>query len=104
MKEEFRAYIITLINDIPQSVYEGALSILCIGIVIFLVWKRKNAGRYIARLALLEYTILIYCSTVICRVAKVSRDLNFKPFWSYEKPELFVENVMNAVMFIPIGC
>ncbi len=103
MKEEFRTYIITLINDIPQSVYEGVLSILCIGIVVFLVWKGKNAGRYIVRLALLEYTIMIYCSTVLCRVVQDSRGYNSIPFWSYEKPELFSENLMNTVVFVPIG-
>lgn len=103
MKEEFRSYILTLINGIPQSVYDGALSILCIGIVVFLVWKGKKAGSYIERLAFLEYTFLTYCSTVLCRVAKVSREYNFMPFWSYEKPELFVENIMNAVVFVPVG-
>lgn len=103
MKEEFKAYILMLINSIPQGVYEGMLSILCIGVVVFLAWKGKNAGRYIARLALLEYIFLIYCSTVICRVVKVSRKYNFTPFWSYEKPELFAENVMNVVVFMPIG-
>lgn len=103
MKEEFRSYILTLVNGLPQSVYEVAFSILCIGIVVFLVCKGKKSGRYIVRLVLLEYTILIYCSTVICRVVKASRGHNFSPFWSYEKPELFVENVMNAVVFVPVG-
>lgn len=103
MKEEFISYFLTLINGIPQCVYEGALSILCIGIIVFLVWKGINAGIYIERLALLEYTIFIYCSTVIYRVTKESREYNYTPFWSYEKPELFVENVMNAVVFVPVG-
>ncbi len=103
MTEEFRSYISALINDIPHNIYVGILLILCIGIVVFLVWKGKNSWRYIARLALLEYTFLIYCSTVICRVIKVLREYNFTPFWSYEKPELFVENVMNAVVFVPVG-
>ena len=103
MKEEYRTYILSLINGIPQNVYEEYGTILCIGIVIFLAWKGKNAGSYIARLVLLEYTILIYYSTVLCRIAKESRGYNFTPFWSYEKSELLVENVMNVIVFVPVG-
>ncbi|UPS45281.1 VanZ family protein [Prevotella sp. E15-22] len=103
MRKEFKTYILSLINDIPHGFYEGALSILCVGLVVFLVWKGKQAGQYIARLILIEFTVLIYYSTIICRATKVSREYNFTLFWSYEKPELFVENIMNVVVFVPIG-
>ena len=103
MRKEFKTYILSLINDIPHGFYEGVLSILCVGLVVFLVWKGKQAGQYIARLILIEFTVLIYYSTIICRATKVSREYNFTPFWSYEKPELFVENIMNVVVFVPIG-
>lgn len=103
MKEEFRTYLLMLINGIPQSVYEGLLSILCIGFVVIFAWKGKNAGRFISRLALLEYSTLLYCITVFFRVTKNVREYNLTLFWSYEKPELFVENVMNVVVFVSIG-
>ena len=44
MKEQFRQYIINLYHDIPQEVYEGLLSIFCIGLVVFIAWKGLLIG------------------------------------------------------------
>lgn len=47
------------------------------------------------RLLLLGYIVLLYYSTVICRSViddKKHERIHLKPFWSYNKPELFVEN------------
>ena len=53
MKEQFRQYIINLYHDIPQEVYEGLLSIFCIGLVVFIAWKGFKTGlRYSAPLLL----------------------------------------------------
>jgi len=55
MKEQFRQYIINLYHDIPQEVYEGLLSIFCIGLVVFIAWKGFKTGlRYSATLLLIE--------------------------------------------------
>ena len=65
MKEQFRQYIINLYHDIPQEVYEGLLSIFCIGLVVFIAWKGFKTGlRYSAPLLLVEYIFLLFCSTV----------------------------------------
>lgn len=104
MKEQFRQYIINLYHDIPQEVYEGLLSIFCIGLVVFIVWKGFKTGlRYSATLLLIEYIFLLFCSTVIFRTTGETRQYDFHPFWSYDRPDLLIENIMNVIVFIPVG-
>jgi glycopeptide antibiotics resistance protein len=102
--EEFKQYAISLYQDIPQEVYEGLLSIFCVGTVLLLVWKGFKTGlRYSVALLLIEYIFLIFCSTVIFRATGKTRQYDFHPFWSYSRPDLLVENIMNVVVFIPVG-
>lgn len=104
MSDEFKQYIISLYQDIPQEVYEGLLSIFCVGTVLLLVWKGFKTGlRYSAALLLVEYIFLLFCSTVIFRATGETRQYDFHPFWSYDRPELLVENIMNVVVFVPVG-
>ena len=109
MKEQIKEYALSLYRDIPVTVYEGLLSVLCLGIVIIIAfWGFRNGWRKIAGLVLAEYVFLIYCSTVIFRTAADGNGHNFRPFWSYEaiengRSELIAENVMNVVVFVPIG-
>jgi len=104
MQGEFKQYVISLYKDIPQEVYEGLLSIFCIGLVVFIAWKGFKTGlRYSATLLLIEYVFLIFCSTVIFRTTGATRQYDFHPFWSYDRPELLVENIMNVIVFIPVG-
>ena len=104
MKEQFRQYIINLYHDIPQEVYEGLLSIFCIGLVVFIAWKGFKTGlRYSAPLLLVEYIFLLFCSTVYFRTTCELRKYDFHPFWSYDRPDLLIENIMNTIVFIPVG-
>ena len=104
MSEEFKQYVISLYQDIPQEVYEGLLSVFCVGLVVFIAWKGFRTGlRYSAVLLLVEYIFLLFCSTVFFRTPGDTRQYDFHPFWSYSRPDLFVENLMNVVVFIPVG-
>ena len=104
MKEQFRQYIINLYHDIPQEVYEGLLSVLCVGTTLLIAWKGFKTGlRYSAFLLLVEYVFLLFCSTVIFRTPGETRHYDFHPFWSYDRPELLIENIMNVVVFVPVG-
>ena len=104
MREQFRQYIINLYQDIPQEVYEGLLSVFCLGLVVFVAWKGLKTGfRYSAILLLVEYIFLLFCSTVIFRTPGETRHYDFHPFWSYDRPELLIENIMNVIVFIPVG-
>ena len=104
MQEKFKQYIISLYKDIPQEVYERLLSVFCMGLVVFIAWKGFKTGlRYSVALLLIEYIFLIFCSTVIFRPIGETSQYDFHPFWSYDRPELLVENIMNVIVFIPVG-
>ncbi len=104
MQEEFRLYIISLYKDITPEVYEGLLSVFCLGVVLFIAFKGVRIGlRWSSVLLLIEYIFMLFCSTVIFRPTGETRQYNFHPFWSYDRPELLVENIMNVIVFIPVG-
>lgn len=104
MRDEFKQYIISLYKDIPQEVYEGLLSVFCLGVVLFIAFKGVKTGfRWSSVLLLTEYIFLLFCSTVIFRPTGEVRQYDFHPIWSYDRPELLVENIMNVIVFIPVG-
>jgi len=72
--------------------------------VVFIAWKGFKTGlRYSATLLLIEYIFLLFCSTVIFRTTGATRQYDFHPFWSYDRPDLLIENIMNVIVFIPVG-
>jgi len=72
--------------------------------VVFIAWKGFKTGlRYSAPLLLIEYIFLLFCSTVIFRTTGATRQYDFHPFWSYDRPDLLIENIMNVIVFIPVG-
>ena len=84
--------------------------VFCIGAVVLLALKGFKGGwRYVPRLLLAEYVFLLYCSTVIFRHVSSVREYDFTPFWSYfayfrgNDPQLLPENIMNVLVFIPLG-
>lgn len=100
----FSGYIRMLINGIPHDVYIIALIAFCAGAVLMIgINGWKTGWRQAIGLLIIEYVFLLYASTIIFRVAKPFRQFNFTLFWSYSRPELFVENVMNVVVFVPVG-
>ena len=109
MREQFRTYIVSLYQNIPAEVYEGLLSVCCFGLVMLLgFYGIKKGLRYSSILLLIEYVFLLFCSTVIYRIVGEIRQFNFQPFWSYQaiqegREDLFAENIMNVVVFIPVG-
>ena len=108
MKEAINTYTNSLINDVPHSTYEGMLSVICIGIVLLVAWRGRRSRRYIAGLLLVGYSFLIYCSTVIYREVLQERVGDLMPFWSYRaimdgKEQYLAENIMNVVVFVPVG-
>ena len=102
--KQFEDYVFSLVQAIPYYIYEGVASIFCLGLVVFIAWKGFKMGlRYSVALLLIEYVFLIFCSTVIFRATVETRPYDFHPFWSYDRPELLVENIMNVAVFIPVG-
>jgi len=66
VQDEFKQYIILLYKDIPQEVYEGLLSVFCLGVVLFIAFKGVRTGfKWSSVLLLIEYVFLVFCSTVM---------------------------------------
>jgi glycopeptide antibiotics resistance protein len=109
MREQFRTYIVSLYQNIPTEVYEGLLSVFCLGLVLLLGFCGIKRGlRYTSGLLMVEYVFLIFCSTVIFRIVGETRQYDFHSFWSYQaiqegREDLLAENIMNVVVFIPVG-
>ena len=104
-----REYTSCLLESVPQAFFEGTASILIVCLVVFVAFKGwRRVVRYTAVVALVEYIALLYGSTVIFREAHDERTYDFSPFWSYlaiseGRTDLIAENIMNAVVFIPVG-
>ena len=100
----FKGYLLNLVNGVPHEVYIILLVVFCLGAVGLIGVKGWSKGlRYALGLLLTEYVFLLYASTAIFRKAAKVRSYDFTPFWSYSKPELMQENIMNAVVFVPVG-
>lgn len=106
----FEEYMTGLFKDVPCYIYEGLLGVFVVGVIVLLVSKRIRDGwRWSAGLLLVEYVVLIYCSTVVFRVPGSETGHDFAPFWSYgailrgENYRLLPENVMNVAVFVPVG-
>ena len=101
--------MVSLYRDIPVEVYEGLLTVFCMGtILLFPIYGFRNGWRKVAWLLFVEYIFLIYCSTVIFRTYVEGVGHDFTLFWSYVaiqngQSDLILENIMNVVAFIPIG-
>jgi glycopeptide antibiotics resistance protein len=109
MREQIAEYVVSLYKNIPMAVYEGLLSVLCLGVVVIIVcYGLKRGWRKIAGLILVGYVFVIYCSTVLFRTAADGNGHEFRPFWSYDaiengRSELLAENMMNVIVFVPVG-
>ena len=109
MRELFVQYIINRYQDVPASVYEGLLSVFCLGAVVLMVLKGFPKGlKLSAGLLAIEYVILIYYATVVFREYSENVGHDFSPFWSYRaigngRENLLAEIIMNVVVFVPVG-
>lgn len=109
MWQDFLCYWESLWRDIPIWVYEVGILVLFAGLVICMLTCGIRKGlRYGLGLLLIEYVLLIYCSTVFFRNTG-GLQYDFMPFWSYfsyfrgENDRLLGENIMNMVVFVPVG-
>lgn len=109
MRELFSQYFFNLYHAVPQGLYEFLISSFCLGsVVVFAFNGYKKGCRFIEGLLLIEYIILLFCSMVAFRPFSEIAGYELTPFWSYIAIyngwlELIPENVMNVVVFVPIG-
>lgn len=107
---EAKVYTLGAIGVVPSIVYWILLAVLVIGVAMILFSKTSHRTQKIARLLLVECIVLIFCSAVLFRQANSESAINLVPFSSYfcipENSyllEVTVINMLNIIMFIPIG-
>ena len=113
MFESLRTDLLWYWNDyllrIPAYVFQMLVCVIGLGAVILLSWKGLWRGLKLAgRLLLLEIIIIIYSLTIFLRPVNNKDAYDFTPFWSYKaildgQSFLLAENMMNVLVFIPIG-
>ena len=110
MKEGLLSYWDSLVNDIPHELYIIALIVFVSSFLISIGLKGFRKGmRYSMAVLLIEYICLIYCSTVFFRNVRRDIQYDYMPFWSYQayfdgrEPNALIENMINILVFIPIG-
>lgn len=83
--------------------------VYCIGTLFLLTTRGFKKGiKYSIGLLVGEYVFLILCSTVLLRKYAEVFGYNYTPFWSYVaiqngRSDLIPVNIMNVVVFIPVG-
>ena len=113
MYESLRSDFLWYWNDyllrFPDFLFQMLISVTCLGIVVLLSWKGLRRGIVlVGRLLLFEALFVIYSSTIIFRPVNSVEAYDFTPFWSYKaildgESFLLAENMMNVLVFIPIG-
>lgn len=106
----FQEYNEDLFNDAPLEFYYILIGVFLMGIVVIVFFKGlRNGMMSIFQLLLLEYVMLLYCSTVFFRNVSDVRKFNLMPFWSYfeiiqkDSHNLVLDNTMNVLVFVPAG-
>jgi glycopeptide antibiotics resistance protein len=105
----FDSYAYDLIKVISNDVFEGMACLFLLVFVVFIVCKGFRTGlRYSSGLLLIGYLFLLFCLTIFFRPISDTSQYDFHPFWSYKaildgRYGLLSENIMNVVVFIPVG-
>ena len=104
MKDLFVKYFDDINKNVPYSVFEDLAIVSCIGtVIIWALYGVKKGLRYLLSLLLVEYVFLLFCTTVAFRKENEKLGYEIHPFWSYGRDNLIAENLMNVVVFVPIG-
>ena len=102
-------YFLDVPFRVPLKVYYLTFVSVILGWCVQLFKKGlKNSISYFPLYSLVAYVFLLVCSTCIFRDVTETRTLCVMPFWSYKEiingePKYIIENLMNVVVFLPIG-
>ena len=108
---EIEFYARNVVSSVPVEIYWGLLGLLVGGLLVLIWWKGYRQGsRNGVVLLLAEWVFLVLCAIVFFRETGAEREYNLMPFWSYWDygkdsylMEMFGENVLNVLLFVPIG-
>lgn len=106
---DFSQYVSILANCVPIGVYLFLIVFLCAlgSVLLSKNWGGQGKLQFLW-LLLIEYVLLIFCSTVLCRDYYPASAVHLRPFWSYYSQidgqfGIQPEHIMNVIIFIPIG-
>lgn len=96
---------------VPLEACVALSLVLCMGVFyIFRLKKNKEQKiQYIGLLCFVIYLFIVLCNTVLFRPEGTTSRVVLIPFWSYveainkDRSFYLVENLLNIVLFIPIG-
>ena len=107
---ESEVYAFGAVSIIPCIVYWILLAVLVVGFALILFSQKTQKTQKIARLMLMEWVVLIFCSAVIFREAMAERAISLVPLSSYfciaensYLKEVAMINLLNICMFLPVG-
>lgn len=109
MEQTIESYSVLSIGMIPERVLAFVCICVCAGgLSLMKAYGKERGFRYSMVMLLFGYIFLLFSSTVFFRIASDTPQYNFVPFWSYVaayngEEELVSENLLNVVVFIPIG-
>lgn len=108
---ELKVYLLGSVDKVPSALIWGLVVLFVVG-AGFLLWRKglRDGIRASSVLLLVEWVFLILCTAVIFRESGESSRINLVPLSSYfdiaENSYLMekaVINVLNVIMFIPVG-
>lgn len=107
---EFEVYAQGATSNIPAIVYWILLTVFVVGFAVILSSQETQRAQKIARLMLMEWVVLMFCSAIIFRETRAGSAINLVPLSSYfciaENSylwEVTSVNILNVVMFLPVG-
>lgn len=103
--DEYEHYFEPIIPDYIWYICLAIVSIVSLMSVVFCTCRR-DAFKWVVASVLLAYLILVYCNTVFLRVSLEETKYELTLFWSYTTEDFkvqFIGNVLNIVLFAPIG-
>lgn len=109
MEQAIESYSVLSISMIPDTVLAFVCICMCTGgLSLMMSYGKERGFRYSMVILLFGYIFLLFGSTVFFRIASDTPQYNFVPFWSYVaayngEEELVSENLLNVILFIPIG-
>lgn len=98
---DFTGSIIYGFRDLPDFWWAWMI-LVCMVTGFICKIKKMNAKRTICTALLAAYVLFILFQTIIGREQKTFR-AEWMPFWSYSHPELYMEIILNYLLFIPLG-
>lgn len=107
---EIEVYAQSAVVCIPSIILWTLLAVLVVGFALIFSHQKVQRTQKISRLILVEWVVLIFCSTIIFREARTERTISLVPLSSYfciaensYLEEVAVINLLNICMFLPVG-